>query len=284
MKNIKNVLRLIFGRKIYETVLATWHLGYIPKTKNPRSFNEKIINRKLYEWRSVPPKLSDKFYVRAYVSGLIGPDYLNTIYGVYDNAGDIDFVKLPERFVIKATHGSNMNILVCDRNNFDEKTILHACVSMLSDKYGYLSNELWYLQLKPQLIIEKYLSDKKYGVPLDYKFFVMNGKVEFVQVDFDRFKAHSRTVFDRNWKPAAFCFGYPQGRIIKKPKLLYKMIELAERLASGFSFIRVDFYSPNDESVVFGELTFAPGSGWESFTPHRKYDFEIGKLWQINRA
>jgi hypothetical protein len=51
-----------------------------------------------------------------------------------------------------------------------------------------------------------------------------------------------------------------------KPKKLSKMIEIAENLSKGFTFVRVDLYYSND-SIYFGELTFTPAAGLDtSFT------------------
>ena len=197
-KLIKTILRRLLGKRLYETVMMTWHLGYIPHIKNPRSFNEKIAHRKIYRWREIPPKLADKYAVREFVAKTIGEQYLNELYGVYDNTDGIDFAKLPESFVIKATHGSNMNIIIRDRQDFDEKAIREKCRMMLGEKYGWLYNELHYSLIPPLLIVEKFLHCKVCGIPLDYKFFVFHGRVEFVQAHFDRFTRHTRSIFDRD--------------------------------------------------------------------------------------
>lgn len=57
------------------------------------------------------------------------------------------------------------------------------------------------------------------------------------------------------------------------------MIELAEKLSSGFPHLRVDFYEVENQ-VLFGELTFFNGSGFTRFNPI-KADYEIGKLIKL---
>ena len=54
---------------------------------------------------------------------------------------------------------------------------------------------------------------------------------------------------------------------LSKPNNLKLLIELAEKLAEGFSHVRVDFYILNDGSIKFGEMTFTSFSGilkWKS--------------------
>ena len=57
------------------------------------------------------------------------------------------------------------------------------------------------------------------------------------------------------------------------------MIDVAEILAQGFDFVRVDLYQVN-EQVKFGEMTFSPGAGLEVFTP-QVYDRILGDLWRL---
>lgn len=52
------------------------------------------------------------------------------------------------------------------------------------------------------------------------------------------------------------------------------MIEYAERLATGIPFVRVDFYDTED-SILFGEMTFYPGCGFEEFSPN-EWDDTLG--------
>ncbi|MFG6121495.1 ATP-grasp fold amidoligase family protein, partial [Thalassobacillus sp. B23F22_16] len=49
-------------------------------------------------------------------------------------------------------------------------------------------------------------------------------------------------------------------RLPEKPVSLENMIAIAKELSKPFPFVRVDFYEC-DNQVVFGELTFTPGSG-----------------------
>jgi len=48
---------------------------------------------------------------------------LNDLYGVYERSSDIDVNQLPEKFVLKASHGSGMNIICTDKSKFDWKRV-----------------------------------------------------------------------------------------------------------------------------------------------------------------
>ena len=57
------------------------------------------------------------------------------------------------------------------------------------------------------------------------------------------------------------------------------MLELAASLSKDIPFLRVDFYYV-DNTIYFGELTFYPASGFESFEPPEA-DYLIGKWLNI---
>ena len=128
-------------------------------------------------------------------------------------------------------------------------------------------------------MVEEYLADAVHGVPLDYKFWVFHGVVEFVQVDFARFTHHTRTLYDRQWNRQPWTIRVPPGPDLERPKTLERMIEMAECLAIDPDFVRVDLYCPNDETPCFGELTLSPGAGWIPFLPGKSVDFWVGTFW-----
>ena len=68
-------------------------------------------------------------------------------------------------------------------------------------------------------------------------------------------------------------------RKIELPINLKKMIELAEKLSSNHTFLRVDFYLKRGQ-VLFGEMTFFPGAGFSKFYPE-KYDDKLGEELKI---
>ena len=113
----------------------------------------------------------------------------------------------------------------------------------------------------------------------DYKFFVFNGQVHYVQVDSRRFSDHRRTFFSPSWEPQPFRLRFERETdALPRPLHLEQMIELAERLGAGFDFVRVDFYDLPD-GPLFGELTFTPGAGCDPFYPS-EYDLRLGELWR----
>ena len=57
------------------------------------------------------------------------------------------------------------------------------------------------------------------------------------------------------------------------------MLELAEKLAKPFPFVRVDFYEIGDR-VLLGEMTFYPGGGLLAFDPV-EWDYRLGDMFAL---
>ena len=66
----------------------------------------------------------------------------------------------------------------------------------------------------------------------------------------------------------------------KKPEMLHKMRLLSELLAKDFRFVRVDLYNVGSK-VYFGEMTFSPAAGFESFNPP-EWDRKFGDELKLN--
>ena len=59
------------------------------------------------------------------------------------------------------------------------------------------------------------------------------------------------------------------------------MLEIAEKLANGIDYLRVDLYSINARILV-GELTNYPMSGQNSYEP-ASFDYELGRSLILDR-
>ena len=258
------------------------NLGYKLNLKNPRSFNEKIVYKKIYDRDPLLTKTSDKYRVRDYVKKVLGEKegekILIPLLYVTDKPETIPFEKLPKDFVVKANHGSGWNIIVRD-GKYNKKEIIKKCKAWLKTPHGLDKLEWAYKNVKRKIIIEKLLEDNDGNIPKDYKFFVFHGKCKMIQVDFDRFCGHTKTLCDENWNYLDVVYGYEKGRPLKKSEKINKLKKLAEHLAKPFSHVRVDLYCLGNQPYV-GEFTHYSLTGMTPFKPE-KFDFELGKYWKI---
>lgn len=262
--------------------LYFWHVhGYWPRLQ-ARSFEEKVYNRMLFDRNPIWTTVSDKLLVRDYVSSKVTKNHLVPLLWKGELPEDIPFDELPEKFVIKANHGCKFNLIISDKSKLDEEEAKRQMRKWLKENFctdNFIGIEWAYKNIKPMILIESFLEDKG-KVPLDYKFFCFSGRVEYVQVNFDRFGDPSEKFFDRNFTPLDLWNGTKQyqGKVVS-PNNYEVMIEIAESLSEGFDFIRVDLYSVG-ERIYFGELTCYPGGGRIPFVPEA-YDYEFGDKWVI---
>ncbi len=249
--------------------------GYKLNLKNPQTFNEKLQWIKLYDKNEWMPKCCDKYMVREYVEKKECKDILNILYWDGTNPDEIPYDDLPDKFVIKVTHGSTFNIIVTDKNNIDKKEIKNKLNKWLKAKFIPCYGEWFYGKVKPRIIIEQYLEDGHGNDLYDYKVFCFNGKAKLIDVHCGRFGEHRRNVYDLDWNMQKVNFKYKNFSGVNKPEVLNELIEYAEKLSSEFNHARVDFFIVNNK-IYFGELTFTNGAGFDHIDPY-EFDLKMGK-------
>lgn len=266
-----------FLSKVYFKIL----LGKKLNLDNPQTFNEKLQWLKLYYYpkNKTVIQCADKYAVRDYITKKGYGDTLVPLVGVWKRSSDIDWSKLPHKFVLKCNHGCAYNILCSNKDKFDTKDAENQLTSWLKEDFGAFNVELHYSKINPRMITcEEYLGD----CITDYKFFCFNGKPEFIYVSND-------LIHDRQ---AQIGFFYLDGKkmplkrddytdieSVEFPTYFEEMKKMAEDLSKDFPFVRVDFFIANDR-YYFAELTFTPSACMMPFNPD-KYDLEWGNMLKL---
>lgn len=272
MKRIITLKDELYLKILYEKII-----GKKLNLTSPQTFNEKLQWLKINDRKDLYTTMVDKYDTKKYVANIIGEEYIIPTLGIYDKIEDIDFEKLPNEFVIKCTHDSGGVVICKDKNNFDIKKAKAKINKCLKKNYYYIRREWPYKNIKPRIIIEKYMQDSKNDDLIDYKIMCFNGKVKCSFICLNRRSKTGLNVdfYDADWKKMPFERHYKNSNIITpKPEQYDKMVELSERLSQNIPFLRVDFYEINGK-IYFGELTFFPGSGMEEFTPD-EWDKKLG--------
>ena len=250
---IKKVFKSTFGRKI--------------DLENPVTFNEKLQWLKLHDRNPIYTNLVDKYEVRKHIANVLGEEYLIPLIGVWEKFDDIDFSKLPNRFVLKCTHDSGGVVICKDKSKLDLKDTKRKINESLTRNYYYEWREWPYKNIKPRIICEELLETSDGNLPSDYKFHCFSGDVDNVMVCIERSSGNPRFFFfNENWNLLRYNIAGQNASedfTLPKPKMMKKMFEIAKELSSNFSFVRVDLYCEN-EKIYFGELTFFPQSGFDS--------------------
>jgi len=247
-----------------------WRHGRLPALARPTLFNELVQDRKLRNRDARLPLLADKVGVKAFVADRIGSAWV--IPTLWHGLMLPKRAPWPVPFVVKARHGCNQTAFVRTGTE-DWPAIRRAAARWVGKTYGYWLDEWLYRHIPPGVLVEPFVG-VGHDLPIDYKFFVFDGRVEFVQVHLGRERRHRWVVFDRDWRRVSGANGDPDP---PRPACLPRMIDAAQELGRDFDFVRVDLYAVNDRPL-FGEMTFYPGSGLDRFHPV-SLDMVLGAYW-----
>ena len=243
--------------------------------KNPKYTGEKIQWIKLNGNIERFGKYVDKYEVRKFVNERLGEGYFPRLLGVYDDVKDIDFNKLPNKFVIKMTNGTGGNIICKNKNTLNTYEAIKKLSKWQKEKFYKYTKENQYKNVKSRIVCEEYLEDET-GALTDYKFHCFNGNVGMIEIHRDRYTDHKENYYDINWKEYGVICKAKKGSNMERPKRLKDMIKVAEKLSKDFTYVRVDLYLVK-EKIYFGELTFTPANGTDPLYPLEK-DLEFGSL------
>lgn len=272
---------------MYRAELCLWYQNTTHKRldlDHPETYNEKIQWLKLYDSTAQKALLTDKYAVRDWVAQRVGSEYLVPLLGVWDRFEDIDFSRLPNRFVLKATHGCGWNILVPDKSKFDRDKAEESMNRWLQTNFAFQNGlELNYKTIRPRIIAEEFLENGG-GDLFDYKFWCFEGKVHYIMFLSERKRGLKMIFFNRDWERVDLSYEYPRNKNeIPKPPQIDRMIELSERLSAGLNHCRVDFYLLDNGEIKFGELTFSAASGSQRWDPPEA-DRMLGRLFSLPEA
>lgn len=251
--------------------------------KNPKTFNEKMQWLKLYYFpkNDLAVQCADKYEVRRFIAQNGYGDKLVPLIGVWDSSKEIGWGELPDKFVLKCTHGCAYNIVCSDKEKLDIKQTSKKLDKWLKEDFGAFNIEEHYSKNKHHRIIcEQYLGD----CIDDFKFFCFNGEPKCLYVSTD-------LIHDRQAKIGFFNLDgtkmelhrddYVNIESVSFPPFFKEMLSIAKKLCEPFPFVRVDFFLAN-ETFYFAELTFTPSACMMPFNP-KKCDLEWGCMLDISK-
>lgn len=231
--------------------------------QNPQNFNEKLQWLIINCYGKNEAKYADKLLVREYVREKGFGNILPKIYGVYKSSKEIDYEKLPMKFVLKTNHasGDDFYVICNDKENLDKKKVGRKLDKALKYNYAKKSLEYHYSYINRRIFSEELIETDSVEGLMDYKVFCFHGKAEYILVTSNRSNYLKRHYYDVNWnKVDLLKEQYSTEEKINKPKRLKEMLHIAEKLSSPFVFARIDFYNVNGK-IYFGEITLTPATG-----------------------
>ena len=231
----------------------------------PETIQEKLMWLNIYDADPLKSDCADKLKVKEYAKRILGEDISVPTLKVWDSADEINFVELPEKFVLKCNHGSGMNIIVKDKSQINEDSVGQQLSRWLSDDFAFRNGfESHYHWIERKVFAEEYLSIPETQDVPDYKFICLNGQPVYMQIISERFNSGRRMrYYDMNLNRLSLYrrdFSTGSNDITDIfPSQFEKMKKYAAMLSKDFKFVRVDFYEVSGR-IYLGELTFTPGA------------------------
>ncbi len=244
-----------------------------PNLIHPSGFAEKVICKILFDRNKLLPIISDKLAVRDFVRERVGFAVLKKIYAVYENETEIRLDDLPDQFVLKANHGSQMNYFVESAADHNPDIIVPMARRWLATNFGRQNGEWAYKSIHPRIFAEERLEN------IEYKFFCFDGEPKFFKVLVGLNPDRRARFFDLDWNTLEVAEIHPNflRNMISRPANFAEMVEISRRLSRGFDFLRVDLHNIGNR-IIFGELTNYHNSANWRFHPC-EYDYKFGSYW-----
>lgn len=271
---------------------ATWtrgrylaRFGAAPKLLFPTTFNEKIHYRKLLDRRHIYTVICDKLAAKDYVAERVDDAAIPRTLRIYDAPEQFEANHIIDKCVLKSNAGWG-HVIILEPGEADAEEIKHQIDKMLSQNHGERTREWGYYGIKPRAFLEEFIvPDTNCQVPLDYKFYCFGGRVGMVKIVVDRLTDEFGMIaLDRSGNRLDLSYVRPSLAAEKRvsPGELARMVDVAERLTSGWDFLRVDLYY-SAGTIYVGELTPYPTAGLGRFEP-AAWDAYFGSLWHEHRS
>ena len=249
-----------------------WRHGRLPEIDRPRRFTEWVQWRKLHDRDPDLARLTEKSWSKERAEAILPGIAVPTLWSGLALPAQ---PPAPLPLVVKANHGCNQYRVV--RTRADWTAARGVASGWLRKPYGGWLDEWHYGAARRFLLVEPFLGSADDPLPLDYKLYVFGGRAEIVQLHAGRGGHHRWTQFDRDWKALS-----DRPLPAPPPTRLAEMLDVAERLATGHDFLRVDLYDVGGR-LWFGEYCLYPGSGLDPFHP-ASLDDRLGACGSAVRA
>lgn len=230
---------------------------------SPKTYDEKIHWLMVNRYDKSYGVFADKIAVREYVreKGLEKLLIPLAGRGIYSTAEEIDFQELPDRYILKANHGSgDKYYYLCNGTKpVDQEAVVRKLNKALHTRFAKHYCQYHYDGIKPALICEQYLHVDGHDWLTDYKVVCSYGKTIAILVCRDR--NQGRDYYSPDWEYLEYTKPeFRSGEKEERPKVLQEMLEAAAVLSEPFPLARVDFYAVGNQ-LYFGEITLTPSEG-----------------------
>jgi hypothetical protein len=241
-------------------------LGYIPDPSLPRTYNEKILWRKVFDRDPRFPALVDKLASKAYARERCPELTIPRTLWIGEHADAIPDAALDGDIVVKVTHGFDWNVFIAD-GRYDRGQLVATVGRWLKTVHGRREGEWAYGRVRPRVFVEERLPLGGGDRPTDLKIHACDGEiVHGWAVDKINGRAVTLSAAGKPIAPAqtyaAADQGLPDGNCLRARFI--DATRFAAALSKGVDYARCDFLV-TERQLYFGEITLYPAAGYDSW-------------------
>lgn len=264
-------------------------MGYFPNVAVPRTFNEKILWRKIFDRNPLFGRLSDKLEAK-HLFRQNCPD-LGFVEVLWEGerAEDIPGKILKRSVVVKTNHGSNYNLFLpagtIDRDD------LNARVNRWLRKhpYGRRKGEWAYSQVTPKVYVEPLLTQSDGTQPLNFRFHAFHGRAIHADVfTGDPHGSVKAGVFNLSGckiEGGPYDHRSPEQQLptdFEMPDAFFAAAESAAKLSHSLDYARFDFLCC--DGLAYGsEITFYHAAGYGRWT-NPGISRQLSAAWDLKQS
>lgn len=286
----RRVIRLLPQRVQLATLYRQIN-GVAPDLRTPQLLSERILHRIFFDRDPQLHTFCDKIAAKQWIAGRIGPDRTPRTLAVADSLAALRAQSLPDRWMLKASHGSGWYQLVESTAETLNTTVIEHTQKWLCTDYADSFQEWGYRNLPRRLLAEELLSCAGRQCT-EISAFCFRGQVRGIRVYRPGYARSILLAGQQDRPRTKECFlteAFQPLPIVRPqhdhcpelgtadPHLLEPFLELARELSSTTPFLRVDGYI-SEGGVLVGELTPYPGAGIWLRMP-RPWDAWFGAFW-----
>jgi TupA-like ATPgrasp len=259
-------------------------MGYVPDPAMPRTYNEKVLWRKLVDhdprFAVLADKLAAKEYARERCPDLAIPRTL----WAGESADAIPDSALASDVVVKTNHGFNFNVFI-ENGRYDRARLVRTVARWLRTVHGRPDGEWAYGRIRPRVFVEERLPVGIGGAPSDIKVHACDGEIVH---GWAVNKLTERAVtLSASGDPIAPAVTHASDEraLAADDRLRARFAEarrFAAALSRGVDYARYDFLV-TDGQLYFGEITLYPAAGYDRWSDPA-IALRLSRCWDLQRS
>ncbi len=283
-RGLSVVLNLYAWFRYPHLLIRYWAtLKQFPDAAFPRSFNEKLLWRKIYDRDQRFGPMTDKLAARDIAQAKAPELTIPQVLWIGDTPDELPADILDKPCVIKTNRGSGWNLFNWSPNQLSKADVVDYFKPKTRFVYGHRIGEWSYAMVKQKFYAEELFVEPSGRVPDDFNIHTFGGRVLTISMIHDRFGDRDHISLNRDLSRTDTVWEeYSSDYEPQFDAIHFKLADVAERLVADIDYVRVDLFC-HDGGIYFREFTFFPGSGL-SIRNAGETELTRNALWDLSRS